>query len=420
MVQIYVATADIDVNEQLTASNVRVEDWPKSKVPEGVVVDFKEINERFARVRFYQGEPILTPKLANGIEVPAVKIPDGHRVCSLKVQMDTAVSGLVNPGDRVDIFGYFKEGRGIPSTGTREILKNVRVFAVNDQTAQEIDQEGRTIVAKTVSVLVKQDQVAKLMLATELGTLRLALRRPNEDGGGQSGRDGHGRIAVRHAFGVRGRTATADTGQPTGFGHRWFRRFPERSQEPDRSCGHGGIGRRPAASSGVANDAADARGRHAVHLERRTRLAGAQWTGSTGHTRVTNAGTAGAAGIADAGYGSDSGRRQRHAAAAIRIREQVRRTKSITGEGPGIGRQQSGDDEGGSGNGYPASRMNLARFVHNARKYTDVQAILGGCICHRGPVFRMGRSQRDSTPSRGAGPFADGPGRHPSAGYVPY
>jgi pilus assembly protein CpaB len=95
--------------------------------------------------------------------------------------MDTAVSGLVNPGDRVDIFGYFKEGRGIPKTGTREILKNVRVFAVNDQTAQETDPEGRTIIAKTVSVLVKQDQVAKLMLATELGTLRLALRRPNEE-----------------------------------------------------------------------------------------------------------------------------------------------------------------------------------------------------------------------------------------------
>ena len=132
-------------------------------------------------MRFYAGEPILAPKLVNEIEGPAIKIPDGHRVCSLKVQMDTAVSGLVNPGDRVDIFGYFKEGRGIPKTGTREILKNVRVFAVNDQTAQETDQEGRTIVAKTVSVLVKQDQVAKLMLATELGTLRLALRRPNEE-----------------------------------------------------------------------------------------------------------------------------------------------------------------------------------------------------------------------------------------------
>ena len=212
MVQIYVATADIDVNEQLTASNVRVEDWPKSKVPEGVVVDFKEINGA-SRVRFYQGEPILKPKMADGIEVPAVKIPDGHRVCSLKVQMDTAVSGLVNPGDRVDIYGYFKEGRGIPSTGTREILKNVRVFAVNDQTAQEIDQEGRTIVAKTVSVLVKQDQVAKLMLATELGTLRLALRRPNETAEGSQGET----ATVESLFGTRSESADGPQ-QPTPVG----------------------------------------------------------------------------------------------------------------------------------------------------------------------------------------------------------
>ena len=32
-VQIYVATTDIDANDQLSAENVRVEDWPKSKVP---------------------------------------------------------------------------------------------------------------------------------------------------------------------------------------------------------------------------------------------------------------------------------------------------------------------------------------------------------------------------------------------------
>lgn len=205
MVQIYVATADIDVNEQLNASNVRVEDWPKSKIPEGAIVDYQNINERFARVRFYQGEPILEAKLANEIEGPAIKIPDGHRVCSLKVQMDTAVSGLVNPGDRVDIFAYFREGRGIPRTGTRQILKNVRVFAVNDQTAQEIDQEGRTIVAKTVSVLVKQDQVAKLMLATELGTLRLALRRPNETL--DDTEDQNETATVESLFGTRSETA---------------------------------------------------------------------------------------------------------------------------------------------------------------------------------------------------------------------
>ena len=180
-VKIYVATTDIDVNEQLTATNVRVEDWPKTKIPEGSIADLESITDQFARVRFYEGEPILRAKLASEIEGPAIKIPEGFRVCSLKVQMDTAVSGLVNPGDRVDIFGYFRKSQDVPRTGTRELLRNVRVFAVNSETDQETDQDGQPIVAKTVSVLVEQGHVAKLMLATELGTLRLALRRPNED-----------------------------------------------------------------------------------------------------------------------------------------------------------------------------------------------------------------------------------------------
>ncbi len=122
----------------------------------------------------------MKAKLANEIEGPAIKIPEGYRVCSLKVQMDTAVSGLVNPGDRVDIFGYFRKNQDVPKTGTREILRNVRVFAVNSETEQETDPDGRQIVAKTVSVLVPYEEVATLMLATELGNLRLALRRPNE------------------------------------------------------------------------------------------------------------------------------------------------------------------------------------------------------------------------------------------------
>ncbi len=212
MVQIYVATADIDANERLAATNVRMEDWPKSKVPEGAITDFNEIDQHFARVRFYAGEPILKLKLANELEGPAIKIPDGHRVCSLRVQMDTAVSGLVSPGDRVDIFGYFKEGRGIPQTGTREILKNVRVFAVNSQTSQEMDQEGRALVAKTVSVLVKQDQVAKLMLATELGTLRLALRRPNEESEGTLGET----ATIETLFGTRSENADEKASSPSG------------------------------------------------------------------------------------------------------------------------------------------------------------------------------------------------------------
>ncbi len=219
-VQIYVATTDVDVNEQLSATNVRVEDWPSSKVPEGSILDLEQITGQFARVRFYEGEPILIAKLAAEIEGAAVKIPEGFRVCSLKVQMDTSVSGLVYPGDRVDIFGYFRRSQDIPRTGTREILRNVRVFAVNSETEQETDQEGQTIVAKTVSVLVEHDQVAKLMLATELGTLRLALRRPNEVEENSTGES----ATIEMLFGTT-RADSADEGQTEEPGQNGFSKF---------------------------------------------------------------------------------------------------------------------------------------------------------------------------------------------------
>ncbi len=274
-VQIYVATADIDVND--AAVGVRTYGWKTGRSPrfprERSKTSRKSTSDSHA-CGFTPGEPILTPKLVNEIEGPAIKIPDGHRVCSLKVQMDTAVSGLVNPGDRVDIFGYFKEGRGIPKTGTREILKNVRVFAVNDQTDQETDQEGRTIVAKTVSVLVKQDQVAKLMLATELGTLRLALRRPNEESLDESAaRTPRSNLSLARVPKRPTTRSKAAPGQPVGLGRRWFREFPEQFEEPEpeqcRGTGAGARrGRATAPRSGLANDGLDSGWRHAVHLER--------------------------------------------------------------------------------------------------------------------------------------------------------
>jgi pilus assembly protein CpaB len=57
----------------------------------------------------------------------------------------------------------------------------VRVFAINSETERSVDPNGEQIVAKTCSLLVKPNQVEAVMLATELGKLRLSLRRPNDN-----------------------------------------------------------------------------------------------------------------------------------------------------------------------------------------------------------------------------------------------
>ncbi|MFI4874425.1 MAG: Flp pilus assembly protein CpaB [Blastopirellula sp. JB062] len=183
MENIFVAIEDIDINEPLTPELIKLEPWPKDKVPEGAVTNLEEIEERRPRVRLYAGEPILERKLfgSNEDKGASKMIPKGYRVHSVRVTAESSASGLILPGDRVDVLVYLRNSAGIDKTLTRTILKNVRVFAVNEHTHRETDSEGNSITAKTVSLLVKPGQVEVLMLASQLGSLSLSLRPPDDD-----------------------------------------------------------------------------------------------------------------------------------------------------------------------------------------------------------------------------------------------
>jgi pilus assembly protein CpaB len=182
-VKIFVAAKEIDIREVFSPENIRLEEWPKTKAPEGAIVNLEEIEGQFARTRLFAGEVILKQKLMGKDEVGAheVTIPPGYRVKSVQVTMASAVSNLVMPGSRVDVLVFLKQGNGVEKTGAYTILKNVRVFAVNDKVDREIDTEGQTIAAKTVSLLVKPDQVEKLLIASAVGRLELSLRRPDDE-----------------------------------------------------------------------------------------------------------------------------------------------------------------------------------------------------------------------------------------------
>lgn len=191
MENIFVAIEDIDINEQLTPELIKLEPWPKDKVPEGAVTNLEELEKRRPRVRLYAGEPILERKLfgSNEDNGASKMIPSGFRVHSVRVTAESSASGLILPGDRVDVLVYLRSSGAINKTLTRTILKNVRVFAVNEQTHRETDAEGNSINAKTVSLLVKPSQVEILMLASQLGSLSLSLRPPNEEIGDEDETD---------------------------------------------------------------------------------------------------------------------------------------------------------------------------------------------------------------------------------------
>jgi pilus assembly protein CpaB len=81
----------------------------------------------------------------------------------------------------VDVQVYLRKGGNIPDTITKTFLEDVRVFAINQTTSREQDEEGNKINAKTVSLLLKPAQVEEMLLASRLGQISLSLRRPDDE-----------------------------------------------------------------------------------------------------------------------------------------------------------------------------------------------------------------------------------------------
>lgn len=176
--QIFVALADIPTNDLITAEMLKLEEWPKDKVPEGALTKIEDVEGRRPKAKIWQGEVILENKLLiDGMASASGDVPVGYRVVSVKVTNESGISNLIFPGDRVDVLLYLKQSPGtVSATGVRTLFQDVKVFAVNELYNLEGTQGQNSINAKTVSLLVTPKQAEKFTLATELGEIRLTLR----------------------------------------------------------------------------------------------------------------------------------------------------------------------------------------------------------------------------------------------------
>ena len=171
-----VAAAPIGFGEKLTPDKLKLVDVPAQQRPKG----------HFARVDpliLGQGRTAMRPIAANEIITEAALITGTTRLSTapllgptmraLAVQVNevAGVSGLVFPGDRVDLFLIRQPDEAMPYA---ELLaQNIRVLAVGSDMNIARDKPG---VVKTVTVEVNPLQAQKLPLAMATGEIRLALR----------------------------------------------------------------------------------------------------------------------------------------------------------------------------------------------------------------------------------------------------
>lgn len=175
-IPVLVVAAEVTPGTLLTEENVEFRDYPISVVPENVVTDPEEYEERAIRVRAFPGDFVTLDKLSRkGDHAASGDIPPGMVAITIPVDATMTSSGLLLPGDRVDVLvsftmrGQFGGGKVI-----KTVLEFVEVFSVDQR--REIETASGEAKAKTITLLVDPQQGMLVKLAEDIGKLHLAMR----------------------------------------------------------------------------------------------------------------------------------------------------------------------------------------------------------------------------------------------------
>lgn len=175
------AAQDIRFGDPITREMLLPQTWPADLAPEGAfdsattLLGPEGTAPRRATQTIREGELILSENASNFGAVVTIgsSLAPGLRAVAIRVNTESAVGGLVTPGDRVDIVLTQGDGATL-RTGT--ILQDIRVLAIDQDTASRGAANARTM---TVEVSPRDSQ--RLVLAQQAGQLSITLRNADSD-----------------------------------------------------------------------------------------------------------------------------------------------------------------------------------------------------------------------------------------------
>jgi pilus assembly protein CpaB len=183
-VKVLVAKVALPTGVFLQEEQLRWQIWPDEDIPQNYMTeentDLANVSGAVVRRGFSAGEPITPTRIIRPGErgfLAAVLRP-GFRAIAIRVNATSGVSGLVFPGDRIDIIltHVISDRTGeetVERRASETVLENVRVLAI-DQLVEE--ESSQPTYANNFTLEVTPKQAEMLSVVRELGGLSVALR----------------------------------------------------------------------------------------------------------------------------------------------------------------------------------------------------------------------------------------------------
>lgn len=178
---VVLAALDIPARTTITPAMLKVSDLPASVVERDALASPERIAGQLSLITIPAGSQITASKVGEPADTGLpVRLSPGKRAVSIQIDKVKGVSGLLEPGDRVDVIAIPpRAGNSLPHAAA--ILRGIRVLAVGtslETTSATPSPEEQN--STTVTLEVTPHQADLLAAADANTTLRLALRSPRE------------------------------------------------------------------------------------------------------------------------------------------------------------------------------------------------------------------------------------------------
>lgn len=178
---VVVAAVDIPARATITANMVQERELPSSAVEPDAIQQTSQAVGQLSLITIPAGSQVSVSKIGRPQDVGLpVRLAPGKRAVSISIDKVKGISGLLEPGDRVDIIAIPpRNGNELPQAAA--ILRGIRVLAVGstleNASATPSPEESNS---STVTLEVTPHQADLLASADANTQLRLALRSPRE------------------------------------------------------------------------------------------------------------------------------------------------------------------------------------------------------------------------------------------------
>ena len=181
-VKVIVAGRDLPSGETLTSKDLAVRSVPAQWVHSTALrpQDFDGIERQRLASPLKAGETLLQSHLeGKGNAVFSASLKKGYRALTFEVDAVNSISGMLRPGDRIDLI-YTGKSQASTDEVTVPLLSNVSVMATGQTVTRQDEQTGKERTFSTITLEVSPEDADRLIVAKEVGHITAILRHPDD------------------------------------------------------------------------------------------------------------------------------------------------------------------------------------------------------------------------------------------------